>query len=160
MRALGTTNGVNTLCLAALERDGVAGHVYVFGGVVFVEFAVDGGAVMWGVERSVKCGERQESIWEVVLCRRANEEEGHRCGVGYEGNRRRVGGDDQSELNGESEGYVEVGSVGRNGGGKPRNRHGKHVQFEDQRQGRWGGRYAARSRSRSRSRSGHGYRNT
>lgn len=153
MRELGTTNGVNTLCLAALERDGVAGHVYVFGGVVFVEFAVDGGAVMWGVERSVKYGERQESIWEVVLCRRAGEEEGHRCGVGCEGNRRRVGGHDQSELDGKSERYDEVG----NGGWKPRTRHGKHVHFEDQRQGRWGGRYAARSRSRSRSRNGHGY---
>jgi len=154
---MGMPQGVNTLCLAALERDGIAGHVYVFGGVVFVEFGFSG-AVMWGVERRV----RDESVWEVVLCRRgdADREGGHVCGVGREGNRMRVGGGGEGEGSRRGESRNEIGMEmdmnGRNGGWKPKSRYGKHVQLEGRYRGRSRGSYSldnwASSRTRSRSR--------
>ncbi|KAK5097748.1 hypothetical protein LTR70_002790 [Exophiala xenobiotica] len=160
---MGMPQGVNTLCLAALERDGVAGHAYVFGGVVFVEFGFTG-AVMWGVERSVR---GDESVWEVVLCRRgdADREKGHVCGVGVEGNRMRVGGGGGSEgsWRGESRNEMDMemdmDMNGRNGGWKPKSRSGKHVQFEGRYRGRSRGSYSPDnwSRIRGRSRSRHRY---
>ncbi|KAK5948671.1 hypothetical protein OHC33_010274 [Knufia fluminis] len=82
-------DGVNTVCLKRLEKDGAAFFVYPWSRTVFVEF--EGGSVsVQGVQREMRTvggdGGRVE-MWELLLCRRGDTQQGHVCGKGREENR-------------------------------------------------------------------------
>lgn len=139
--------GLNIVCLKALERDGFVGHAQQFSRWVHVDM---GGDQVSAYERVVRLlregygGWVEQSVFELVLCRRAEHEAGHRCGRGFNGklrpdpryqNQRTSSSSEYSREGGRrsSYGYVhEYDYWGRERGPTDRGRHASRLHFDDE----------------------------